>query len=161
MGGPRNARNSLFELVGRGDIDVIRQAIVGTDIGSVRDRAGGTLLHKAVLTRNPEIVRLLVGAGLDLDLADSAGFTALHFAAQDYLTDIVDLLIRHGASVDRQDRHGNTPLQKAVFNSRGRGDVIRLLLAAGANPDLRNFHGKSPRELAQTIANYDVKQFLS
>ena len=68
---------------------------------------------------------------------------------------------RAGALVDVADEHGNTPLFRAVFESKGRGEMVKLLLSRGAGPDLCNAHGVSPRIVADTIANFDVKQFFS
>lgn len=56
--------------------------------------------------------------------------------------------------------YGNTPLWVAVMNSRGRGEVIRLLLEAEAVADIPNKSGISTRSLAETISNYDNKQFF-
>jgi ankyrin repeat protein len=91
---------------------------------------------------------------------NNEGWTALHFAAQDYQAEMARWLLEHGAAVDPQDQHGNTPLWRAVFNSQGRGNMISVLLGKGADADRRNRHGVSPRELASTIANYDVERFV-
>ena len=70
------------------------------------------------------------------------------------------LLLANYADVDAQDKQGNIPLFRTAFESRGRGEAIRLHLAAGADRKTKNKYGVSPEELANTIANYDVKQFL-
>jgi hypothetical protein len=57
----------------------------------------------------------------------------------------------------REDAYGNTPLWRAVSTSGGQGRVVGHLLAAGADPDLANRAGVSPRQLAERIANYDVR----
>lgn len=62
--------------------------------------------------------------------------------------------------MDARDDNGNTPLWRATFASMGFGGVIEQLLAADADPNLANNHGVTPLGLAQTIANYDVKQFF-
>ena len=56
------------------------------------------------------------------------------------------------------DVYGNTALWRAAFESRGQGAMLKLLLAHGANPDQPNHSGMSPRQLAETIANFDVKR---
>jgi ankyrin repeat protein len=73
---------------------------------------------------------------------------------------MVSLLLQYCPTVDIQDAHGNTPLWRAVYNSRGREDIIQMLLGAGADKNHRNKHGKTPFQLAATIANYNIVQFL-
>lgn len=124
------------------------------------DSSGRTALHHAVLNHNSEIVQLLLGASADLNRADKQGFTALHLAAQNHRIDVARNLLEHGAVIDPLDKNGNTPLFRAVFESRGRGDMIRLLLAHGADKGRKNAHGVSPLELARSIANFDVKQWI-
>ena len=51
-------------------------------------------------------------------------------------------------------------MSDAVFNSMGKGEMIKLLLAKRADKDLKNKHEVSPRELASTIGNYNVLQFI-
>ncbi|MEO7702080.1 MAG: ankyrin repeat domain-containing protein [Opitutus sp.] len=62
--------------------------------------------------------------------------------------------------VDPVDVHGNTPLWRAVFNSCGRGELIELLISRGADPTKKNKSGTTPKDLAETIANYEVAKFL-
>ena len=73
---------------------------------------------------------------------------------------MIALLLERGAIVDAPDKHGNTPLNRAVYNSKGRGEVIALLRAAGANATLNNRYGISPLSMALTISNYNVRQFF-
>jgi ankyrin repeat protein len=95
-----------------------------------------------------------------MDRQDSGGYTALHFAAQNFHVETVKALLKAGAAVDVPDNFGNSALGRATFNSRGRGDIIHLLLGSGADPNRPNKSGISPLKLAQTIGNYDVKQFF-
>lgn len=128
------------------------------------DRDGRSELHYAP-QHKPEgeqkaLAERLIAEGCDVDLQDARGWTPLHFAAQEWSAPVAAILIKKGASVNLQDENGNTPLSNAVFNSRGRGELIRILIEAGADPDIENAYGMSPRELADTIANFDVKQHI-
>lgn len=128
------------------------------------DRYGRSELHYAPQHR-PEVERAalaerLIAEGCLIDQQDRQGWAPLHFAAQEWSVPVASVLIAKGAHVDLKDQHGNTPLGKAVLNSRGRGDLIKLLIEAGADPDEENAHGISPRGLAETIANFDVKQHM-
>lgn len=118
-------------------------------------------LINAVLDNNVAAVEEALSRGVDINYQTTRGFTALHIAAQQQLPDMAELLISHHATVDIEDDFGNTPLWTATFNSRGDGAVINILLANNADPDHKNHSDKSPRELANTIANYDVKQYYS
>ncbi|SMC00696.1 Ankyrin [Hymenobacter roseosalivarius DSM 11622] len=74
---------------------------------------------------------------------------------------MAELLLQAGATVDLPDAYGNTPLWRATFESHGRGAMLKLLLAHGADPAQQNHSGVSPLQLAESIANYNVKQFYA
>lgn len=124
------------------------------------DRANRTELHYAALEGRDSDVRALLASGADPNAADDQGFTPLHFAAQGYHVEAAKLLLDAGADVDSVNKFGNTPLWTAVFNCNGSGDLIDLLLGRGADPDRPNQAGDTPRQLAATIGDLDVQQFL-
>jgi uncharacterized protein len=128
------------------------------------DRDGRSELHYAP-QHKPEgeqkaLAQRLISEGCDVDLQDARGWSPLHFAAQEWSAPVAAILIEMGAAVDLQNENGNTAVFNAVFNSRGRGELIRILIEAGADPDIENAYGMSPRELANTIANFNVKQHI-
>lgn len=94
-------------------------------------------------------------------MPDKNAFTPLHFAAQGQQSAAARVLLEAGAEVDAQDKFGKTPLSVALFNVRdGAGDVVRVLLDSGASPDVKNKSGISPRDLAASVANYDLMRFF-
>lgn len=144
-------RNELQSL-----IDSLQQGVDPNE----RDAQNRTALMHASTADRVHLVSALLKHGASADLRDGSGNTALHFAAQENHVDVINELLRHGAKVDIEDEHGNTALWRAVFYSRGRGEAIEALLSFGADRNHRNRYGKTPLMLAETISNYDVKQFF-
>lgn len=150
----------LIKAVLLGERDDVMRFLEAGDCGHELDELGRSALHHAVLKDQTDIAKLLLRAGLDINGKDHNGDTPLHLAAQEYLPHLARLLLDAGADINAADHHGNTVLSDAVYYSMGRGDVIELLLDRGADPDLPNLHGVSARQLAETIANYDVQRFM-
>lgn len=125
-----------------------------------KDKEGRTMLFHAILDDNPAMVNFFIKKGFEVNVQDNLGWTPLHHCAQNYQVEIAKILIENGADVDIKDNYGNTALFRATFASQGKEDMIRLLLEYGANRDSKNNAGVSPLQLANTIANYNVKQFF-
>ncbi len=66
---------------------------------AIRDN-GGTGLHAAVHANQPEIARILLDAGVDINARTREGRTALHDSIEFGRGDIQKLLLDHGAEVD-------------------------------------------------------------
>lgn len=151
----------IINAVFRNHLDELRSAISeGLDVNE-QDNDGRTALIHAAIDNRVDAASILIDANAKINIQDKLGNTALHYASQDFHLGMAELLVQRGALVDLVDMHGNSPLWRAVFNSKGRGEMIALLLSAGADKHQRNNHGKSPIELAKSISNYNVLQFLS
>jgi uncharacterized protein len=125
------------------------------------DKDGRTLLMRAVIEGDAELVEMLVRSGASVNYQDRINaYSALHFAAQDQRPDIIKVLVDAGANLEAMDSFGNTALNRATFYSQGKGETILMLLGLGANPNNENNHGVTPFSLAKQIANYDVGQFF-
>ncbi|KAJ1936562.1 hypothetical protein FBU59_005013, partial [Linderina macrospora] len=79
-----------------------------------------------------ETVRLMLDAGIPVDISDNMGRTPLHIACSHGRADTVRLLVSNGASVNATDRIGNTPLALAATSTGT--DSVFALLEAGADP---------------------------
>ena len=106
------------------------------------------IIAAAPRLRNPEneikIVKLLLGAGANVDGRNPKGNTPLMLAAGDSSTpEIVALLLDHGAEVNAHDRNGVTPLMFAV-HELGFPEIVKLLIEKGAQVDARSDSGSTP-----------------
>lgn len=149
----------IVSAIYRNELEALGELVNPLNINAV-DREKRSVLFYAVLAKSIDMVKLLLKSQPDLNMKDCNGWSALHFAAQGNMTEIAKLLIENGADLEVKDDYGNTPLSRATFSSCGYGDLIKLLLSSGADPNHENNSGISPLKLANTIANYNVKQFF-
>ncbi|HWW38565.1 MULTISPECIES: ankyrin repeat domain-containing protein [unclassified Pedobacter] len=149
----------IVKAIYRGDSDQVQRWQTKDNINAV-DKYNRSAIFHAILIKSKEVVVMLLKELPDLNFKDNKGWYPLHYTAQEDLPEIADLLIQAGADLEVKDDYGNTPLWRATFSSKGRGEMIQLLLAKNADPNNKNDSGISPLELADTIANYDIKQFF-
>lgn len=84
----------------------------------LRDHAGRTPLHLAVLRGHTRLVRLLLQRGAPVGAVDRAGRTALHEAAWHGHSRVAELLLQRGASAAARSGTGLTPLHWAAALGR-------------------------------------------
>ena len=142
----------------KGSCKLLAEIFAKLALGSYAD---GFHLHLKKNFDPDELVKLLIARGSDVNAQDNQGFSALHFAAQDFRVTAAMAILQAGAQVDLRDKYGNAPLFVPCSTHVGRGEIIKLLLEHGADRNAKNNSGKSPLDLANTIGNYDVKQFFS
>ncbi len=91
---------------------------------------GDVPLFDAINWSDPEIVRLLVEAGVDVSAAESfGGNTPLHEAVAQGNGEIVKVLVAAGADVNAEGFMGQTPLSLAA--EEGATEIMRILLRPG------------------------------
>ena len=119
----------------------------------------GSMGH-ALLKERLDVLRYLVDAGADTNIADGAGITALHEAAMyPAFTPAINLLVKARAKVDAPEaKYQFTPLHMAVLNNNTGG--VRALLAAGASPDSLAKQSVTPLMLALHAGNDAVVELL-
>ena len=150
----------LFYGVEINEVSQVRKVLGEGANVNARDKGSSTPLMRAAVHGSYLMSAMLLQEGADVNATETQGWSALHFAAQKHDEPVTRLLLDLGANVNAQDSYGNTPLVKAVLNCQGRGEIVTLLLSRGADPNIENKSGISAVKLAQTISNYNVKQFF-
>ncbi|XP_069006008.1 BRCA1-associated RING domain protein 1-like [Embiotoca jacksoni] len=136
---------------------VSRQLKIPTKVQlNKRNEKGESLLHKACRREELARVRMLIQAGISVNMADYAGWTALHEASSVGAEEVVEELLQAGADVNARSCEGVTPLQDAVDS--GHYEAVKLLLLHGSNPTDRNLGGLSALDLA---TQDDIKELLA
>ena len=100
---------------------------------SAKTRLGDlTPLLLAAKNGNTAVIKILLKAGTDVNLADRNGTTPLMYSAASGSGPTVKLILESGADVDAKDQtNGQTALMFA--SAQGRTNVVRILAASGAD----------------------------
>jgi len=91
-----------------------------------------------------EVVRMLLDAGADPNIADNTGMTPLIANSRDL--EIAQMLIARGANVNAQAKDGFTPLLNAETV-----ELTRFLLEHGADPFAKTDHGQTALDWAKQM----------
>lgn len=113
----------------------------GCNLNYQKKKSGKTALMLAVQRGKLEAVKLLTGAGADLNLRDKYGETALMMAALRGLASIARYLAEQGANVDIQDNFRQSALMRAA--QRNDMAMAEILISAGANLNQQDQSGKT------------------
>ena len=129
------------------------------NVNEVRRDNKQSMLHLLVLHgRYPEMVSLLVSAGVNYNLMDRMKFKALHYAviAKKGSYEWTKEILRHDKNIDAMGGSlEGSPLMWALL-FRSPIQVIKLLLEKGANPNLHNKSGATPL-MAASFPNEEMK----
>ena len=93
--------------------------------GAAVSLAGWSPIHYAATGPEPQLVKLLLDRGADIDAASPNGTTPLMMAAQYGSEESVKLLLQRGADLGRRNQRGMGPVDFAKLS--GREPVVRLL----------------------------------
>jgi hypothetical protein len=155
----------MFDLVAENDVEGLRRELL-LHPSQIEERLNGlSVLHYA---KSAEIVELLLGAGLDVDVEENrkGGGTPLHRAAQSARLSVVAALIEQGAEPNARGFGEMTPLHWLTKRSSHHADVVELepiceaLLAAGADPNAIDTWGHTPVLLAARFGHIELLRQL-
>ncbi len=128
-------------------------------------------LSSVVWREDYELIKLLLDAGADPNVATPDHMLPLMCAIEQLNKRLVELLIEHGANV-KTGNEGSlfTPLHLAVDAEADcawqtdrvpNSQIIELLLSSGADPTLKDEFGKTPLIIAQEYEFTDAILILS
>lgn len=144
-------------------VKILLDAGAGPNKGTEEDTLLGELFANCSGNEpdpRPEIVRLLIAAGIDINMhAAVTGRTVLHTAAGDVVPhDVFQMLLKAGADVNARDSEKWTPLMHAA--EAGNDAFARDLIDAGADINLANSHGQTALMIATMSEQTDVVNLL-
>ncbi len=123
-----------------------------------KDDDGLTDLHYVSAANMPELAKILLDWGANVQAKDKGGETPLHNAARNNARETAQLLISHGADVQAKDEGGETPLHKAARNNAR--ETAQLLISHRAYVQAKNVYGKTPQDIAIAQDHAEMTQLL-
>jgi len=136
-----------------------------------------TLLHLAVMSRNPQVIEYLLNKGMDVNLTTTEyEWTQLHmFAIKRYFKNIkaqltenkiihklnlktLNLLLEHGMQIDVKDKYDRTPLHRACEFEQL--DAVKILHEKGADLNTKGIYGWTPLHTAADRGNLEIVKYL-
>ncbi len=126
----------------------------GANVRAAERRSGQNALMGGVY--RPEIVRLLLDHGLEINARDRTGRTALMNCTYPQIS---ALLIARGADVNARDSQGTTAL--IVMSMSDRPECVALLLKHGANVHSVNLMGETPLSVSRILRSTAIITLLT
>ncbi len=155
---PAGPDEDLVQAAQDGDLNRVKQALVGGGHLEARGQDGATPLHMAAWKGHVPVVEFLLKSGANIHALNSKGRTALHWAAPNGRLEVVQVLLKAGVRIDHQDQFGITALSFAA--QQGQTAVVALLLKSGAKVNLKNTEGRSALAVAAARRQTDSMRLL-
>lgn len=133
----------IFAAVKNNDLEKIKVLIEkDASLVNIKDEAGNTPLHNAVIIGSGEIIELLLSRGADINAQNTQLNTPLHEAIQNRKENTAALLIGKGADLGKTNVHKQTPLHRAAsLNQKKTG---KMLIDRGAAIDPVDKYQRTP-----------------
>lgn len=140
----------FFQSIFRNQFEEVQRYLdLGLDPNLI-DGEGDPALHSA---QTPEMIRLLVEAGAEIEGRDTYGQTTLGRACTETNRDVALILIDLGADVNATHDHGYSVLMSAAGAIEQDSEVVRILLEHGADARHVSEYGHNP--LHEWVSDYD------
>ena len=129
---------------------------------------GHTALYEAATWHKPQIARLLLNHGADVNVRNNGGSTPLMGAVWPWPEDTeavetLSLLLSHGADVNAVDQRGKTALIHLLQDKQheaGHAEIVRLLLAYNAETGIVDSDGNTALSFSVSRGLKDVVTLL-
>ena len=146
------------------ELDSVREQLTaGLDVNSI-DEKGISLLHKAVIIGNIDLVKLLVENGADLDIelprlnSNHMRLTPILYAVIQNKKNIASYLINKGVNVDKKLNSNTTILHHA--SAHNHVDLVQLIISKDADINSCDTNGMSPLHYASNRGNKKIIEIL-
>jgi ankyrin repeat protein len=161
--GSGNDKSPLIQAVENGHIEIVELLIArGADVQQQESEMQMSPLHYAAAHDEPDMVRILLENGADLNAENSFRWTPLFSAARMGSVETVQALLEAGAESDAVSAEGRTPMMVLIDRGRlgGMTDKMMLLLDNGADPNLQDNNGDTALHFAARTGKLEAIPLL-
>ena len=144
----------LITAVNEGDIEQVKRLLKSNPPPDIDEKgvSGVTALivasaKSSTEDRNPEIVKLLLEEGANVNIETDSGITPLMGASLDGNDEIVELLLEKSPELNKQDKISDMTALMAAAKG-GHYEVVKLLLEAGVDKTITNKRGLRASDIA-------------
>jgi ankyrin repeat protein len=109
------------------------------------------------LEGGPEVVKILLEKGVNINAKGSTGETALMRASRREDPEVAKLLLEEGADINAKDFEGKTALIWAAWS--GHPKVVKTLIVNGANVHAETKKGETALDLAKEGLDDTMRRF--
>ncbi len=129
-----DASERFYQAIRNDELSTLRGLVKASTVNS-KDQRESTPLMYAAAYGSVDAMKLLIGAGADVNAKNSFAATALMWCANDMAK--VRLLVDNGANVNARSKQGRTPLMIASAGD-GNSEVVKLLIDKGADISVKD-----------------------
>ncbi|XP_022746915.1 E3 ubiquitin-protein ligase KEG-like isoform X1 [Durio zibethinus] len=136
----------------------------GADPTAQDAQHGRTALHTAAMANDVELVKIILDAGVDVNIRNVHNTTPLHVALARGATSCVGLLLSAGADCNLQGDEGDNAFHIAADTAKMIRENLEWLIVMLRNPDaaveVRNHSGKTLRDFLEALPREWISEDL-
>jgi len=143
------------------DLEIINMLIANVKDINQANKKGVTALAQAIKSNTPEVVKLLIEKGANLEVLDASGDNLSSYLIQSYnpqktqdFESKIKILSEKGYSIETTQKNGNTVYHLAV--TKNDVSLLKLVERFKANINSKNKEGMTALHKAALIAKDDV-----
>ncbi|KAK1570931.1 hypothetical protein Q3G72_009243 [Acer saccharum] len=150
------------EVEGRELVRILLAA--GADPTAQDPQHGRTALHIAAMANDVQLVKIILDAGVDVDIRNVHNTTPLHVALARGAKSCVGLLLSAGANCNMQDDEGDNAFHIAADSAKMIRENLEWLIIMLGNPDaaieVRNHSGRTLRDYLEALPREWISEDL-